>query len=288
MIDVMSVWHGFGPETKAAIIGGISTIIAATAGAAVVMYQIGSQAKSTNKSLLESEVLRLKTEFYADVQKVCADYVEIASQYTGKIVLAGQQILIAARSKADDKPYNDPKARVAEIQALHYALNTAVLNVVFLIERRQFIEPRILVFRSALSSAFHDVGTVFTEKLFIALMHTLPTDRPAGGVFEYSPPDAVTAEAIWHEILGHIDAVGLITAYVADFVVEMQNLMMEPLFKKRVPHRVPIDPGCKVITVANADGLEDHFRTQTTWGQIILQQEEEARQKFAAVNKGKK
>jgi len=68
--------------------------------------------------------------------------------------------------------------------------------------------------------------------------------------------------------------------YTEDFIVELQNALLGDLFGQEVSHRKPLDPAKKVITLQQADELEQWFATSTDWGKEMARIEAETAARF--------
>lgn len=110
----------------------------------------------------------------------------------------------------------------------------------------------------------------------------MPTQAPDGTMFDYTPPPIDSAAKVKHlcdtacELL--VDA----TSYTEDYTVELQNALLGDLFGTRVPHRVPLDPQSKVITLDRAEELERFFETSTAWGKNMAEVNDRTKASLAA------
>lgn len=267
---LMSVWHGFGPETKAAFIQGVATIIAAAAGAAVVMRQIKAQAQSNQANIAENERRRLKAKMYDDVVRICDEFSEAQGAFVGALMLASQEIQIAALTHSEGQPSPIPRSRIMVLNEQCSSYQTAVIRMLSLIGQSKFIDPRMDIFGTAFSCESEAVRDAFSREFFPFVMRLLPVDRPGGQeIFPYQPPTIFQAEQtsmLADRIRDHVsNSVG----YAVDFSVEMQNLLLADLFGNTVPIREPIDPNIKVIRLDQWEELDRHFREDTDWGKQI-------------------
>lgn len=267
-------WEGLGPETKAAAIGGASTLLAAVVGAIVIFFQIGRQGKLNRESVAENERRRLKSKMYEEVEAACDALADAHSVYQSKLLIATQELQLAAYTHRDGRNYSIPRARIMELVDLNGKFQAALIGLIFLIERRQFIAPNILVFRSALNAAAYGASETFHKKLFPSGMTMFPADRPDGeGIYPYIPPTPDDADALHSlalTVIGHLHDV---IAYAEDFSVEMQNLLVADLFGTTVLHRRPIDPNIRVVKIEDTSELEHYFNEETEWGRWAAAEE---------------
>ena len=70
-----------------------------------------------------------------------------------KLVSASQEIKLVAYSARDGLNYPVPRSRIMDLGKSKDEFEAALIGFIGLIERRQFIEPEILIFRTALQTA---------------------------------------------------------------------------------------------------------------------------------------
>ncbi len=280
LADPLTLWHGFGPETKAALIGALSSICVAAIGIIGLISQLRKQGDQNRENVAEVERRRIKAQMYGEAERICAEFSYISGEFTAKMISSGQEILMTARAYASEASYPEPSARLMTLTELRTNLESAVINVIFLVENRRFIEPNIVVFRSALSSAMHDLQRNFVETYFDLALKSMPMPNPDGGMFEYVPPTIDEAELLWNRTLEIVEYNHELSSYVEDFMIELQNFLVGDLFGKIVPYRQPINPDFKVIRIGDAENLERHFLNETNWGHKMKQNEEHARKQF--------
>ena len=280
LADPLTLWHGFGPETKAALIGAFSSICVAAIGIVGLISQLRKQGRQNRENVAEVERRRIKAQMYGEAERICSEFADISGEFTAKMISSGQEILMAARGHASGASYPAPLARLMTLSELRTNLETALINVIFLVENRRFIEPSIVVFRSALSSAMHDLQRSFAETYFELALKSMPMPNPNGGMFDYAPPTIDEAEILWKRTLEIVEFNHELSSYVEDFMIELQNFLVSDLFGKIVPYRQPINPDLKVIRIKDSEYLEKYFLNETSWGHKIKRHEEHARKRF--------
>lgn len=280
MADLLTLWHGFGPETKAALIGALSSISVAAIGIIGLVSQLRKQGDQNRENIAEVERRRIKAQMYGEAERICSEFADVSGEFTAKMISSGQEILMAARANASEASYPEPSARLMTLSELRTNLETAVINVIFLVENRRFIEPNIVVFRSALSSALHDLQRNFAEIYFDLALKSMPMPNPDGGMFDYVPPNIDDAEILWNKTLEIVEFNHELSSYVEDFMIELQNFLVSDLFGKMVPYRQPINSDLKVIRIVDSENLERYFLNETNWGHRIRRNEERARKRF--------
>lgn len=267
----------------AALIGGGATLTAAVVGALTIVGQIARQGQLNRESVAENERRRLKSKLYEEVEAACNAYGDAQASFLSKLLLASQEIQIAAYSERDGYRYAVPQGRIMELSRLSGDLHTAAIDLVMLIERRQFIDPKLIVFRTALNAALHPVRKAFQDEFFGPAMRMLPTDRPDGeGIFPYTPPSPEDADQLNDIALRIAKHLSTAVGYVEDFAIEMQNLLVADLFGTNVVHRIPMDPAERVIRLDQAEALERYFIQETEWGRWVAQEEAKALARLAS------
>lgn len=268
---------------QSALIGAGSTLLAAAVGVVAIVIQLGRQGSLNRQSIAEAEKRRLRSAMYEEVEVATSRLVETQANFIGKLLLAMQEIKMASILHAKGERYQVPTSRIIHLNELKSDLMGEVSAVISLIERRQFVAPEILVFRSAIESAVHGFKVKFEESFFKAGMIALPVDLPNGeGTYPYGPLSLNLAEELETLVFAMIGDLHGVAAYVGDFAIEMQNLLVADLFGSEVAHRTPIDPKYRPVTLANAGAMERYFADETPWGAWIKEQEAVAKERFEA------
>jgi hypothetical protein len=275
-----NLWRGFGPETKAALIGAIATCVAAFLGFGGLIRQIRSQGKLSNDAIAENERRKLKAKMYEDSIAITRELVDNGISFSTMLRTMMVQLEVAARAHAVNLGYNPPSARFPSLLREYSEFTDAAHRFIFLIENSRIIDPRILVFRTAMSTVLHDTGKIMHSDFVLHVMPSLPTERADGQLFDYTPPSiegVMTIKGLSERVLS---AISNATAYVEDYLVELQNHLLGDLFNNEITHRQPIDPASKVITLANSNELEAWFSNNTDWGKEMLRIEAETNERF--------
>lgn len=281
MSELLAVWHGFGAETKAALIGAAAVLLAALFGFGGLIWQVRSQARQSRAAILENEKRKLKAGLYEEGVAVCRELADVAIALSTKLRTMAMQVEIAARAAPANLAYDLPAARFPKLAADYDVFADAVLRFIFLVENRRIVDPRIIVFRTAMSVVLHDTRELMHSRFVLSVKPALPTERPDGELFPYTPPSVEGAEVVRQLSEDFIASLDDAVMYTEDFLVELQNHLLGDLFGTSVAHREPIDPSRKVISLDNADALESWFETSTEWGRNNARIEAETRERFS-------
>lgn len=263
----------------------MATLIAAFFGFGAIIVQIGAQGRQSRKSVAENERRRLKAAMYEDALLVCRAMSDESIELSNALLMMDMHLNIASAAAAAGLGFNQPTARFPALSAGYARFSDAALKVIFLIDNRLIIEPRLLVFPTALSVVLHDTRGLMFSEFVVHVMPSLPVDNPQGGIFPYTPPAPAGFQTIHALTTKFIDALGDATAYADDLLIDLQNLLLGDLFKAKLAPRKPLDPAKKAITLDQADQLEQWFRNTTAWGAEAGQVEAETRERFAARNR---
>ena len=280
MLGISTWWIGLAPEIQAAFVGAGATVGAALFGVLAVIGQIRSQGRQSREAIAESERRKINASLYEDAVAICRNLADASIELSIKLHTMNMEIEVAARAEADSKAYNLPSARFPSLSLLYGGFTDAALRFIFLIENRRIVDPRVLIFRTAMSVVLHNSHQLMFSDFVAHVMPALPTDKPDGGVFPYTAPSVEEAESVKRYSSRLIATVDDATSYAEDFLTEMQNALLGDLYKNRLLPRQPIDPRRKAITLEQSKDLEAWFRANTSWGIAMTDAETAAQQRF--------
>lgn len=280
MTDLYLLWSGFGPETKAALIGAIATIGVGIVGFGGLILQMRSQGRQSRDSIAENERRRLKAAMYEDAVIVCREVADTTIELANTIRMMMLQVQYAAQAHQNGQQYDLPAARYPALLERNGQFSDAILKFIFLVENRRVVDPRILIFRTAMSVVLHDTGKLMLSEFVVNVMAAIPKQLPDGSISPYTPPSVQHAAVIKQLCERFIASLDDAVMYTEDFLVELQNALLGDLFGKAVTHRKPLDPTKKVITFQQADELEQWFATSTEWGREVARIEAETAARF--------
>lgn len=287
MCSVSSWWIALSPEVQAAFIGAGATAGAAIFGVLAVIAQIRSQGRQSRATIAEGERRKINAALYEDAVTVCRALADAAIELSTKLRTMNFEVEIAAHAEEANLTYNLPSARFPTISGLYNAFSDAALRFIFLIENRRIVDPRILIFRTAMSVVLHDSRQLAFSDFVLHVMPALPTEKPEGGLFPYRPPPIEGALTVARLSNRLIDALDDSIAYTDDFLTEMQNALLGDLFETKLYPRQPLDPDRRAITLGSADHLEKWFRANSAWGIATAKAEADARFRLVADGDGR-
>lgn len=273
---------------KAGTIGATATILAALFGFGGVILTIILQARQSRLAAAENESRRLRVAMYDDAVTICRSISDASIELSNDLRIMAMQLIAASKSAESGLDFALPTARFPALIGSYSRFSDAAIKAIFLIETRLIIDPRLIVFRTALSTVLHDTRQIMHCDFVSWVMPNLPTDNPAGGIFPYRPPILQRAEKIDDLCERAIDALGDAAAYSEDLLVALQNLLLGDLFRRSVPARQPIDPAKRAVTLEKAEELEDWFRSTTAWGREMARIEAETAARFKPASVGQR
>jgi hypothetical protein len=217
---------------------------------------------------------------YEDAVMVCREVADTSIELANALRMMMLQVEYAAQAHQNGQPYDLPAARYPTLLERYAQVSDAVLKFVFLVENRRVVDPKMLIFRTAMSVVLHDTRKLMHSEFVVNVMASIPAQLPDGSIFPYTPPSVQHAAVIKQLCERFIASLDDTVMYTEDFLVELQNALLGDLFGKTVVHRKPLDPTKKVITFQQADELERWFSTSTDWGREVARVEAEAAARF--------
>jgi hypothetical protein len=284
-MNVLDHFHHLDSGMKAAlisgVIGSVTTLMAALFGFGAIIFQMREQGRQSRQAIAENERRKLKASMYEDALLVSRAMSDFAIELSTKLRMMEVQLRAVDRAIKEGNRYLLPSTRLPLLSSIYSQFADAAIKVVFLIENRRIIEPRLLIFRIAISAVLHDITRLMFSDLHVLLLPALPIDGPGGDVLPYTPPHLAEISAI--QILNErlLDSLGDAIAYSEDLLVELQNLLLGDLFERSLPPRCPLNPAKKVITLEKSGELEKWFRSSTEWGKAQTETEDLVRFKYS-------
>jgi hypothetical protein len=210
----------------------------------------------------------MKAAMYEESSEICNDLTNKNIEYTTRLRLAATQILGAAR--IGDLVASSMSSMIApdSINKAFSECHEAAVRFVVLIERRQIIDPKILVFRTVMNATLHDMRESFQKDVMQVAWRILPSFSPDGRQNRYTPLSEKDAQRLHEKLMDMADQASDIGRHIEDFLVEMQNLLLGDLFGHQVAHRTPLDPRYPVTTLATAAEIERRVMLESNWGKL--------------------
>jgi hypothetical protein len=247
------------------------TVIGIIVGVVIVVFQLGRQHRNELKLQKENIRDQLRINLYQDFLKLLAAAVEkhVSSHMYAFSMPMHVQIYHDQISKGF--PTSPLSYRAMEFSNRHHATLNAVIELVFLIERYYIVDPRLDIFKTAISVAHHDMLKTFSP-LFTFLLDILPAELPLPNgscnlvnVINTSDEQVCELKRLMKEYISASDDMG---SYLHDLNVEIQNTLLSNIFPNKAPHRVPLDPKLKVISTDPIESkkLMKYFKEETDWG----------------------
>lgn len=275
---VAEAWEGLAPEIQSAAIAAVVTVVTATLGALLVVWQIGTQAGNAIRQNQHNEALKLKLDVYKELvsksRAAAHSEVDLSSYVRG----FSTSLDIVRQLGTTHAPWAIPKERPTTFIQKNTQLSDDVIELISLTERWQIIDPRIEIFRTAINVAKHDVQLAF-QTYFSTALRAMPTENlQDGSLFPWRQPSPDLIKEI--EQLGNSFQKALLDlgSFIYDIQVEMQNLLLGELFGNKLSPRRPLDPHARVVQLDRWKELAEYFENETNWGREKARTEARVRQ----------
>lgn len=226
----------------------------------------------------------LQTKFYNEIEEkasIASDAVQEAHSFCNSIMITCNMIKAGQASQFSVTPLDFNRAQ--------FGLLSALADLVITIEKYEIVLAEITIFKSAFSSFSHDLRDAIGQ-FYPVLLKILPYDLPL-------PPEGVNTTRVHQAALNAAQADQLlelkdhfeqpihnIGGILSDLRVEFQNVLLGPLFKRKLPPRQPLDPNNVVVRTdpASIAKLTDYFDNQTSWGKSIKEINRVVAERFAS------
>ena len=251
-------------------LGHVVTFAGIVVAALMIVYQLGRQHANETERQAENFKGQLRLQIYQEFDARLAAAADTAGAAAMYAMTSHTHTAIFGKQVAkgiNPSPIPD--------RALHFidrnaAATGAAIEVVFLVEKYYIVHPDLDIFRTAISSALHDVNLAF-HNLFNFMLTHFPVDATTPSCTQVQNVK-VFSEFEMHELHrfagAYQNATMDLDCYLMDMRVELQTLLLGHLFPNTVPRRRPADPSKKVISLhpAQVKSLRQYFLKNTDWG----------------------
>ena len=261
----------------------LSTILAATIAAMMIIYQLGRQHRNELAREENATRSKLKLEIYQEFSPFLSNSLE-AFVETGGYARSSplHAAMFATQISIGWSPMPIPD-RAKVFQDLHFKAVNSMTDLIIQLEKYFIVCPRLEIFRLAFGCALHDLGSRF-DKLHTFMIQHYPVDVGDTGAVNFVKAfDSQLLQEQQSLCLAYANAEMDINTYLSDLRNELQTLLLGELFPgNRLPKRIPIDPAFKVISLEpEAIGqLQEYFLNQTEWGKQSKKYEMDAHIRF--------
>lgn len=270
-----ALWGGLAAPTRDSIVATAITILIATAAALLVTWQVGRQARRALDGRRQIESMRLKKDVYKDIQGSIGACLDARLKLKAFV----HEFLLNVDIYRKDKSARwTPNAQPSRLVALFGASTQTVGDLVGLLGRLKIIDPRMDVFPVAFNSALYDVRLAFQSYADPATrVMALQARDNAPAV--WMPPgdrDFDRFERASQDLLRTLEVLG---GYLADLEIEIQNVLLGPLFKRQLAPRTPANADDIVIRLDRHKELSDYFLRGSPWGVDMATAENDSRKR---------
>jgi hypothetical protein len=276
MIDQLNLWiQQFDPSVRPGVVTGIATLFAAFLGFSGVILTIRQQGKNAIRQNKVTEAVKLKVQIYREALETSQRAASSVSDLTSFLRTFQMALSFSRGAKDANVAITPPKARFPDYLALHNKATAAIIEVVLTIESWFIIEPKLDVFRSVISMGLDAVNRLDLKNPN-PMMYGMPTP---GLENAWEVPTAAVHATIKQRVDDELYQVERLAAWISDFQVEMQILLLGELFPNAPPRRDPPDPDQFCVRLDRYDEIEQ-IVARTEWGQRRATLEAEAWDRF--------
>lgn len=261
----------------------LSTILAATIAAMMIIYQLGRQHRNELTRQENATRSKLKLEIYQEFSPFLSNSMEALVEtggYARSSPLHASMFATQVSMGWNPLPISD---RAKVFLDLHYKAVNSMTDLIIQLEKYFIVCPRLEIFRLAFGCALHELGSRF-DKLHTFMIQHYPINVGDTGTVNFVKVfDSQLLQEQQSLCLAYANAEMDINTYLSDLRNELQTLLLGELFSgNRLPKRIPIDPAFKVISLEpEAIGqLQEYFLNQTEWGKQSKKYEMDAHMRF--------
>ncbi|WP_416066637.1 hypothetical protein ACK9YZ_11150 [Rhizobium sp. ZK1] len=231
---MLDFFQNLDPGLKGPVIGAAATCFAALLGFTAVFLQLGNAIKANKKN----EQIKRKVEIYEQTLGTSrnAEGAGLKLQnYLNRFQMSLD--LVQIWNNAGDK-WQIPAERYPQYLELRNEASTAFIGVITMIESWHIVEPKLDVFRYAISMGLEELSKV--QRPPDLLVYKMPVH---GHESTWSIPSPEEHADIMDRLNRELRQIQRLLAWVGDFKVEMQILLLGELFPNNtLERRQPYDP----------------------------------------------
>ncbi|MGO8421072.1 hypothetical protein ACC807_30545 [Rhizobium ruizarguesonis] len=264
---------------RGALITATATCLSALVGFTAVFLQIGRQGRNAIAANTKNEQLKRKVEIYERTLETSRTAQKATLELTSFLRRYGMNLATVEIFQDIGTQWQAPAARYPEYMELRNEATTAIIGVVNLIESWHIIEPKLHIFCDAIGLGLDEHSKVVTPPDL--LVYKMPV---AGHEREWELPSPEEVAAIERRVQREIDEIQRLSAWIGDFQIEMQILLLGDLFPSRVVRRDPPDPDQFCIRLDRYEEVKGKIDS-SEWMQQVELSTAEAWARFADKNK---
>ncbi len=248
------------------------TIIGIVISASVLLLQSFLQNRSNLKLQKENIKDDIKRKFHAEIEEAVTKASDLASDLASLLRNVYHIEYPSIRNSLDNGLVtNGFRTTTDNFMKLYDDTTRAAIDVIFVIEKYEIIQPEIKIFQTAINVALDDMREHYLE-ILREIMTFLPSviidDKGHSRMIAKQFPSVQQMNnfkktyEVFEEALSHL------SNWLYDFRIEIQNLLLGNLFNNKVPYRKPRDKKWLVITTEkeNVKKLNYYFENETNFG----------------------
>jgi hypothetical protein len=272
---VIELWTNLDPPVKAACITAVATSLSALFGFLVVFFQLGRQSRNAIAANTKNEAVKRQVEIYERTLETSRKAQDAATALQSFLRRFASELELTKLNADPNFNFGPPSARFPEYQKLGTDVREALIAVMFLIEAWQIVDQRITIFSRVISMGMSEWQKVWSShpNWFV---YGMPTP---GHESKWTLPDPETLARLDYRIEQEAFQISRLSAWVSDFQVEMQILLLGGLFGTQLERRDPPDPTQFCVRLDRYDDIDKQIN-ESDWGVEAATLEVEAWARF--------
>lgn len=281
-MDQVTAWlMSLDASIRPAVITGGATLFAAVVGFSAVFIQIGRQARNAIKQNKLNEAQKLKLEIYKETLATSREAEDRVQQISSYLRNFSTLVGFARDLERAGYRWQVPEARYPEYLRLYNVGVNSVIKVMTMIESWHIVEPRLEIFSREIAIG-HDRLMKVSYASPNVLISAMPVDK---FLDQWTLPNDELFSLMRDRVERELYYFGLLSAWVGDFLAEMQELLLGDLFPKhRVKRRDPPDPEQFCIRLDRYDEINKKLN-ETDWATYAAKIDADARAQFGTAKK---
>lgn len=277
-----NAWGALQPADRAPFVSGLFTLVSALAAAWVVFAQIKRNADAQRRLQTESDTRKLRLEVYEKGSEVCRAASDALTNVRVRSLLIAEAMGQHLRGGYNAIPESNPLDR-DQFASLNKEACDRATDAIFWVEKWLIIEPRMDIFRFAISAALHDiieaakgVDALYPRFFETPILKSQPV--PLSGKPGHSEYFSFMDRA-WAACKRFATAADVAESYTGDLLAALQNILLAQMFGSEVPPRRHIDPASFPITIEGHAEVRERLN-DTPFGRQVARVQEEVRERL--------
>ena len=260
-----------------ALVGAGATVLSALVGFSAIIFQIGRQGRHAIEANKQNEALKRKVEIYELTLATSRQASQATTDLAFYLRRLEWDLDLWQVMTEGNLHWRPPEARFSEYRRLSSEASQSVVKVMTMIESWHIVGPKLDIFRYAFAMGLEGLRDVSASADDILII-SMPIEGREG---EWTPPDDTRRDRLKIRIEAEAYQADRLSAWIHDFQVEMQILLLSDLFPNPVERREPPDPNMFCIRLDRYEEIKDRIDS-SEWGKKRVEWEAKAWQTFSS------